>query len=242
MRRAGWLVIVEALVDPRRATTQVAEFGAPRWTLLVVLAVAVVLGLSIVPRQLALLAVAVEHTGFGLEAYRSAMHAGLRRLVVADRLVPEPTLLLACLCGGWAATAVLGASGDRTEAVWAVMGLGLAPIVLGRLGEALFVAVAPAGGIVSPGDAVTLPHRFVTGPLLAWRLDTPPPAWLELVDARVNLVGAWCVVIWATGLRVLEGGRWRVWHVLLPVVAMTAAGLVTWLLGPMTVAAILRIG
>lgn len=79
---------------------------------------------------------------------------------------------------------------------------------------------------LTPASAIELPQQFVTGPALVWRLDAP--RWLLALSPRANLMTAWSVAIWATGLRWLDGGSWRAWHVTLPVLCLTGAGLATW--------------
>lgn len=64
--------------------------------------------------------------------------------------------------------------------------------------------------------------------------------WLELLDARIDLIVVWSVALWALGLRTLDGGkRLAAWHVLLPLACVVAAGIATWVLGPIVVAALL---
>jgi hypothetical protein len=54
------------------------------------------------------------------------------------------------------------------------------------------------------------------------------------------LIVVWSVALWALGLRTLDGGkRLAAWHVLLPLACVVAAGIATWVLGPIVVAALL---
>jgi hypothetical protein len=60
-----------------------------------------------------------------------------------------------------------------------------------------------------------------------------------VVNARINLVTLWSVGLWAAGLRELDQRPWTLWHVALPLACLCGAGLVTWWLGPITLAIVL---
>lgn len=238
-RWVGWDVVA-ALVDPGAALRRAVREPRPwRWALWLGGA-AVVLGLTTVPRQLSALADAMPLFGDTvLDAQTVAFRRGLTRLIVADRLVPAPTLLVAAAFVFLAAEPVLMLARDRRAAILTVVIAGMAPLLVGRVGELLTTLVTPAAALDSLGAAVELPHRFVTGPKL-FTLGREAPAWLEVLDARVNLVSLWCVALWAGGLRRLSGHRLESWHLALPLVCLAGAGVVTWVLGPLVVQMLLR--
>ncbi len=219
-----------AVADPHPAVLAAGLFAALS-----------VLGLATLPRQIHLLAEALPPTGdWLLDDQQAELRAGVLRLVVADRLVASPTLLLAVLLLAWAAEPVLMLARERRDAIWTTVLLGLAPLLVQRVGElAICYLAAQPGG--TAGDAVTLPHRFVTGPLLLWR-GGPPPLWLQRLDARADLILVWSVLLWTLGLRQLDGGRLRTWHVALPAACAAGAAVVTWVLGPVALGAVLRAG
>lgn len=110
--------------------------------------------------------------------------------------------------------------------------LGLAPMVVQRVGELAVTYLAAVGGTV-PGEAIALPQRFTTGPLLVWRPPEEAARWIVSVNQRINLVSLWSVVIWSAGLRVLDQRRLAAWHVGLPLVGLGLAALCTWWLSPL---------
>lgn len=231
--------VVGALIDPVHAIRQAS--GVPVLVLAAVLAVAVMaLGGVAIPRQLALLSDLVPHTGDPVVvSLARRMHSAIVRLVVVDRLLPPLTFALAAgiLCA--LAAPVLSLSQDDNRQLVVLAILGLAPLLVLRLSEAVLVWLVPAGSVATLGDTVTLPQRFVTGPKLLWRGEGVPPAWLETLDARLNLFSLWCAALWAAGLRFLDGGRLALWHVILPAAAFLLAGLVTWALGPLVLPVVL---
>lgn len=171
---------------------------------------------------------------------RAAMRAGIVRLLVVDRLFPPPTASLAAAMVLLAAESVLSLSRDRRRAIAAVAVLGLAPLVVERTADFALAYLFRDPAPMAPGQALGLASRFVTGPLLLWRGAHVAPAWLETLDARCNLVLLWCVALWATGLRALDGrARLAVWHVVLPLACLAGAGLSTWVLGPTVLGMIL---
>lgn len=229
--------LLAALVDPG-GTQRGAVAGAPVLGIGLWLAVAlVVLGCATIPRQLGLIEATLPLTGDPLLDGRHMLLGGaLLRLIVADRLVPAPSLLVAAGVLVVVADPVLGLARDQRRAIAAVVLLGLAPLVVQRCGELAVTYLVPAPALRAPGDAVTLPQRFVTGALLFWPRSERAPAWLELFNARVNLVSLWCVALWGVGLRALDGGRLAPWHVALPLACLAAGGLVTWVVGPSVLA------
>lgn len=225
--------LAAVLVDPRGTQRDAAD-GASFATTLVVLAVALVaLGLATLPRQLGLVDATLPLTGDPqLDGRQALLRGALLRLILADRLVPAPSLLVAGLLLTLAADPVLALARDCRRAVAAVVVLGLAPLLVQRIGELAVTYLVSADALPTPGDAVSLPHRFVTGGLLFWPRGEPAPAWLELLNARLNLITIWCVALWAVGLRTVDGGRPAVWHVVLPLACVAGGGLLTWILGP----------
>jgi len=234
--------LAAVLVDPRGGMRTVAERPRP-WALVVSLgAFLVALGLATLPRQLALLDRTMGATGDPLlDAQTELLRSGVLRLIVADRLVASPTLLVAALFLALAAEPVLMLARQRQPAIWAVVLLGLAPLLVQRVGELAITYVAAIADPVA-GDAVTAPHRFVTGPLLLWRGEGPAPGWLELLSRRANLIVLWCLVLWSLGMQQLDGGRWQLWHAALPAACLAAAGLLTWMLWPIVLPLVLGVG
>jgi len=228
------------LFDPRDAMRDAAERSAPglvAWTVLLAVAA---LGAATLPRQLSLLAAALASTGDpAADAYHDALRNGLIRLIVVDRLIPPPTVLLALCILGVLAEPVVALPQSRRKAVWAVLAIGLAPLLAQRIGELAVTYLSGAPGRLTAGLPVSLPQRFETGPDLLWSGRGVPPEWLELLGARANLITLWCLVLWAMGLRQLTGTRLAAWHVVLPAVCLAVAGVITWQLGPPVIALLL---
>jgi hypothetical protein len=226
-------LIALVLIDPRRAVRVAIGQPRPAVIALTALVTTALLGAATLPRQLDLLSASLAPMGdLARDLHHAAMQAGLTRIVVADRLMPPPTLLVAALVLGLAAEPVLSLAEDRRRAVWAVVLLGLAPLVVQRLGELAVVYASAVGSPPRPGDAVGLASRFTTGPLLFWWTDNPPP-WLVSTNQRVSLVTLWAIVIWTVGVKELDGRRLASWHVALPVACLGVAALATWWLAPM---------
>jgi len=209
------------------------------WTLGRLAVVIAVAGAATLPRQLSLLARALAPSGSPLrDAHHSALEMGLVRVVVLDRLVPPPTVLIAAVMIAIVVEPALAlAEGDRVR-VRTVVALGLVPVIVQRLGELALTYLVQAPPHVAPGFAVTLPQQFATGPAILWPAGEAP-AWIEALNARVNLVTLWSVGIWATGLRELDGQSLSAWHIALPTVCLLTAGLLTWWLGPLVLSIIL---
>jgi hypothetical protein len=227
------------LVDPPHAAKQAIARPRPMaWTagLLALIALA---GASTLPRQLALLSASLAPTGDLMQdMHYSALKGGLIRIILADRVIPPPTIILAGVILALAAEPILALAEERRRTVWAVLLLGIAPLLIQRVGELAVTYVASAGARPHPGDALGLPQRFTTGPLLFWSGGDPPP-WLLSFNQRFNLVSLWSVVLWSIGLRELDGRHWRAWHVALPVCCLGLAAFFTWWLGPMVTTLVL---
>ena len=184
-------------------------------------------------RQLGLLQKGLPVTG---EAPIDAQHEALRemvaRLILVDRVVPQPTVLVTALLIIIVAEPVLMLARDRRRAIAAIAVLGLSPLFVERVGELAMTYLLPAASYATPGGAITLPHRFVTGPLILWRGADSAPHWLELLDARLNLISLASVALWSVGLHQHDGRRWELWHVALPAACLAGAGAITWALTP----------
>jgi len=216
-----------AVVDPVGACRDASERPAPRTTALVILLGVTALGALTLPRQLHLLAASLAPTSNAArDFHHQVLAGGLIRLTVVDRLVPPPTVMVAGALVAWAADSLLGLAGDARRRIAAVAVLGLVPLLVQRAGELVVTYAADVPLPLVPGSAMGLPQEFVTGPALLWRHD--PPRWLLAISQRANLVTAWVVVIWAVGLRALDAGRWRAWHLGVPLLCLAVAGLLTW--------------
>jgi hypothetical protein len=229
------------LIDPVGATELAVHRSRPLQAALGLAVLLVGLGVATLPRQIALLDRSLAPVGDPMvDMPHAMMYDGLLRLIIADRIVASPALLLAALLLAYAAEPVLALARERRAAIWAVAILGLSPLVIDRIGELAVTYIVSVGAHPVPGDAIRAPHRFITGPLLAWWRDQPAPGWLELLDSRLNLIVAWSVALWAVGLRALDGERrFAAWHVLLPLACVAAGGVVTWVLGPLVLTALL---
>ncbi len=237
--RLSWR-LASVLVDPTGAIRAVVQRPAVGAIALVLFAAVAALGAACLPRQLSLLGQALAPTGDAmLDFHYEAMRGGLARIVLVDRLIPSPLLVIAAALVVSIGEPVLALARDRRAALWTVVLLGLAPLLVQQLGELAVTYLAAVTPDPTPGHAVSLPHRFSTGPVLLWRGETPAPAWLEIVDARVNLITLWCVALWTTGFRVLEGRRFAPWHVAVPLAGLAGAGVLTWILGPLARSALL---
>jgi len=231
--------VVTVLVDPAGATHSAATDPNPWSIALTVFTIAIVLGALSLPRQLALLGEALAPLGqVALDLHHEAMRSGLTRVILADRLLLSPTMLLAAGLVVLVSEPILSLADDRRKGLWAIALLGLAPLLVQEVGELTLTYLA-APTDPTPGEAVDLANRFVTGPLLFWRGETPAPLWLQILNSRLNLVTLWCVALWAMGLRALDGGRLQPWHVAVPLTSLGIAGVVTWIGTPLVTAALL---
>jgi len=164
-----------------------------------------VLGAASLPRILALLGMTLAPVGSPLAAaHAAALHDGLVRYVVADRLLPPPPLVLAAVLVALVATPMLAARRVAWTAVCGVLAVGAAPLVVQRLGELIVVWTTPADGLVA-GDVASLATRFNVGlaGILSAAGRTPDGAWGIAADAT-NAIGLWVVALWGWGLARLD--------------------------------------
>ncbi len=228
LRRLG-----DALLDPARAMRVAAVDASPAALVACLMALLAALGCATLPRQLALADARLAFVGDPLvDARQWLMRGALVRVMLADRLVPAPTVLLAAVLLAVVADPVFSLARDRRRLVAAVVCLGLAPLIVQRVGELALTYLVPGSALPTAGDAVSLPSRFATGAKLLWPRDAPAPVWLEVLDARLNVITLWCAALWVLGLRALDGGRLAPWHVALPVACLAGGGLLSWILGP----------
>jgi len=184
------------------------------------------LGALSLPRLLVLLAATLAPVGSPLvAAHAAALHDGLVRYVMVDRLLPPPPLLIAALLVAVVATPVLAGRRVSARAVWGVLAVGAAPLVVQRLGELLVVWSTPAEGLVA-GDVVGLAARFNVG--LAGMLGAAgqaPDGALGVVADAANATGLWVVALWGWGLARLDRDavRGRSAPVIWPFVVSAAA-------------------
>lgn len=231
--------LVAALVDPSGAVRAMTVDPDPVGVALALVILALALGAMALPGQLAVLHEALAPIGqSALDLHHRAMQSGLTRVIVAERLMLSPTVLLAASLVVLVGDPMLMLPADRRRSLWAIVLLGLAPLLVQQIGElALTYLAVPTEP--SPGEAVGLGGRFTTGPVLLWRGEAVAPYWLELIDSRLNLVTLWCVLLWVMGLRVLDGGRLRSWHIAVPLVSLGIASVITWIMTPLVVTALL---
>lgn len=235
-----WCRFGTILVDPLGTVESVVRRPNFAGTLLTATALLVLFGAATLPRQLSVLYLALASTGVSaVDVHYAAMQDGLTRLIIADRLVPSPTLVLAAILLVLVAEPILAAARDRRETLLTLAVLGLAPLLVQQAGELVMTYYVNVGPDPAPGLAIELANRFVTGPLLLWTSEARAPAWIEILDARVNLVSLWCVSLWALGLKVLDGERFQAWHIGVPVVSLAVGGIITWIVGPMVLSAVL---
>lgn len=239
--RSWWSLPTLALVDPYGAFRDAMQTGAPARLAGSILAAAVALGVATLPRQISLLNRSLVILGdAALDAQRELLRAGVLRLMVVDRVVPAPTLLLAAVLLLVTAEPVLMVARERRPGLIAVIALGLVPLVVQRVGELAVTYLLDPAASVTAGDAILSPHRFTTGPALLWLRSGVVPGWVEVLETRLNLVSVWCVGLWSLGLRLLDDRSWAPWHLTLPVACLVGAGVLTWAVGPMVIQIVLR--
>jgi hypothetical protein len=237
----GWTAPAAVLIDPAGVLSRAVAAPQPWKLLLVLLVAAAVLGLGTLPRQLEMLWAALPDAGNPLlDAQSAALRRGLLRLIFFDRLVPLPAALFAGLALVLTADPVLMLPASRRRELLTVAVLGLAPLLVQRVGELAMTWLVDPSRVAAAGEALTVPHRFASGARLFWREPGPAPYWVELLEVRVNLFTLWCAGLWSIGLRTLDGRRWEAWQVLLPLACLAAGSFLTWLLGPVVVPIILR--
>lgn len=227
-----------ALVDPAGSLRRAVQDPAPWLTLGAIAFSGAAIGALCLPRQLELLELSLAPAGGPLaELKNQMMRPGLTRLILFDRLLPPPTMVLAAILLAGAADPVLALSQQRRRALWAVAFMGLAPMLLQRLGE---LAVTYWLGSTDGGlaEAMTLPRRFSTGLSLFWLGETPP-AWVSSFSQRVNLLALWSVGLWGLGLYQLRGKGYASWQLTLPLTALAIAALITWWLNPTVIGLVL---
>ena len=188
------------------------------------------LGAACLPRLLALLAATLAPAGSPLAAaHADALHEGLVRYLVADRLLPPLPLALAAVLVAAVGAPVLETRRVAARAVWGVLAVGAAPLVVQRLGELAVVWTTPAGSLL-PGEVVGLPGRFNVGigGLLAAAGWTPGVALGAAAEAA-NATGLWVVALWGWGLARLDrdatraGARLPAWPFALALAAYAGA-------------------
>ena len=189
------------------------------------------LGAAALPRLLALLGAALGDGGGaeGAAAHAAALRVGLSRYLVADRLLPPLPLALAAVLVAAVGAPVLETRRVAARAVWGVLAVGAAPLVVQRLGELAVVWTTPAGSLL-PGEVVGLPGRFNVGigGLLAAAGWTPGVALGAAAEAA-NATGLWVVALWGWGLARLDrdasraGARLPAWPFALALAAYAGA-------------------
>jgi hypothetical protein len=198
------LLPLEALGAPG-AAMDVAGSSHPLLALAGLLFLAGALGAASLPRLLALLAATLAPGGPPLTAgHTDALREGLTRYIVADRLLPPPPLVIAALVVWLVSAPVLAERGIARRAVWGVLAMGAAPLVVQRLGELLVVWATPGDGLVA-GDVAGLAGRFNVG--LAGLLSAAglvPGGALSVVAEAANAIGVWVVVLWGWGVARLD--------------------------------------
>lgn len=165
------------------------------------------LGAAGLPRLLTLLAATLTPAGTPLlAAHRDALHAGLVRYLLADRLLPPVPFACAALLLAVVAGPALARRRVAWRAVWGVLAVGAAPLLLQRLGELGVIWVVPVRGLEA-GDVAGLAARFNVGAggLLA-AAGAAPAGGLSVVAEAANAVGLWVVGLWGWGLARLDAG------------------------------------
>jgi hypothetical protein len=164
-----------------------------------------VLGALALPRLLTVLGAVLQPTGQELlDAHLGMLRAGLRRLLLFERLAFPLPFLAGGIVLWLVAAPVLSGRGVTSGRVAAVLALGTAPLLVQRCGELAVVLAVPAAGL-GAGDVAGLPARFnvgVAGVLAAAGVSAP--GWLGVAAEAASGVGAWVVVLWAWGLARLD--------------------------------------
>jgi len=200
---------LEALGEPG-AAMDVAGSRHAALALASLLVLVCALGAASLPRLLALLAAALDPAGSPLAAaHADALHAGLVRYLLADRLLPPLPLVAAAAIVGLVAAPMLAGSRVAGRAVCGVIAVGAAPLVVQRLGELVVVWTTPSSGLVA-GDVVGLASRFNVG--LAGVLGAAGVSMdgaLGVAAEATNAIGIWVIALWGWGLARLDRGAAR---------------------------------
>lgn len=208
MRRAlgDALLPLEALWAPGTAM----DVAGSRHPVLAAAALALLvsaLGAAALPRLLGLLAASLDPGGSGgLARHASALHAGLARFLVADRVAPPLPFVAAALLVAAVAVPALGSRRVAARAVVGVLVAGAAPLLIQRVGELAVVWLAPGAGLAT-GEITVLPERFNVGvAAILSAAGVSPGGALSVVAEAANGVGAWVVALWGWGLARLDRG------------------------------------
>ena len=151
--------LLSALIDPPEAMRRGVLEARPLRTAAALASAVTALGLATLPRQVAILNRVLASTGDPQSnLHHEALRSALLRLIVADRLVPAPALLLAAVFLVAVAEPVLMLARDRRAAIVQIALLGLAPLLVDRLGELAMTYLVPLADQVTAGRApVTIP-------------------------------------------------------------------------------------
>ncbi len=162
------VVARNAYVTIQSATDQRHGLPAASRTVLVCAAMHLLFGVIILARLLPVLHAAIASSNPSL--YMAAMEPGLRRLLVADVLIPPlaPVAAVAIL------TMLIPPRSSRRSEAYAWLALGLIPFPVEQFGRAVLVLASGESG--GAGEVFALASRFTTGPLLLFGFD--PPVWL----------------------------------------------------------------
>lgn len=207
MRRAGWRAAalpIRALFSPGGALDD-AGSGHDLIALASLALLVAALGALALPRLFALLDAALLPSGQPrLDAHLDVLRAGLRRYLVAERLVPPLPFVVGGLLVALVAAPVLAGRGVRASAIVRVLAVGAAPLLVQRAGELAAVLGAPGDGLVA-GDVARLPARFNVGVAGALSLaGVTATGWPSVVAEATNAFGVWVVALWGWGLSRLD--------------------------------------
>jgi hypothetical protein len=200
------LLPLKALWSPGTALDE-ARSCRPAWAVAGLVVLTAALGVAGLPRLLALLGASLAPAGNPVvDAHLAALHRGLARYLVADRLLLPPPYLIGGLLLAAVAAPVLAGRGIGLRAIAGALVVGAAPLLIQRLGELGAVVVAP-GGALAAGDVARLPARFNVGLAGALALaGVTSTGWLSVVAEAANAVGVWVFVLWGWGLARLDRG------------------------------------
>ena len=237
--RSTWLALWSTMVNPARAMRDAVDRPCAASVGVALLVAAALLGVATLPRQLAILEQVLSSPDPMVQLHYEAMRSGLTRLIWIDRVVAQPSLIVAALLVVLIADPLLSLPADRKRGLVSVAVLGLAPILVHQIGELAVTYLVHLGSHPTPGDAISLPHGFSTGAKLLRSATAPAPQWLEILDSRANLITLWSVVLWSIGLRAVERSRFGPVHIAIPLAALVCAGTLTWLSAPAAISLVL---